>query len=84
MELVGEFPRHVALSGRYAREYFDSLGELRHIRRIKYWKLKDVLREKYNLSVTDAADVADFILPMIAVDRRRRFAIFFFVCISMN
>lgn len=72
MELIGEFPRHVALSGRYSRDYFNSSGDLRNIRRIKFWKLKDVLREKYGFLDKEAREAADFILPMISVDRRRR------------
>ncbi|CAM9166862.1 unnamed protein product, partial [Bubo scandiacus] len=32
MELLGEIPRHVALGGRYSREFFNRRGELRHIR----------------------------------------------------
>ena len=83
MELIGEFPRHVALSGRYSRDYFNSSGDLRNIRRIKFWKLKDVLREKYGFLDKEAREAADFILPMISVDRRRRFVyLFIYFCLG--
>ncbi|XP_040437537.1 SRSF protein kinase 3-like, partial [Falco naumanni] len=34
IELLGEIPRHVALGGRYSREFFNRRGELRHIRHL--------------------------------------------------
>jgi serine/threonine-protein kinase SRPK3 len=49
IELLQHMPRHVATSGRYAREYFTREGRLRHIHRLHYWPLDRVLREKYKL-----------------------------------
>jgi len=31
VELLGNIPRHLALSGRYSHEIFNKRGELRHI-----------------------------------------------------
>ena len=35
-------------TGKYARDYFKH-GELRHIKRLKFWPLETVLLEKYKL-----------------------------------
>jgi hypothetical protein len=39
----------VSGSGRRARRYFSRSGELRHIKRLRFWPLAAVLREKYEL-----------------------------------
>jgi hypothetical protein len=36
-------------SGKYARDFFNRAGELRHIKRLKFWDLEAVLHEKYRL-----------------------------------
>jgi hypothetical protein len=33
----------------YARDFFNRAGELRHIKRLKFWDLEAVLHEKYRL-----------------------------------
>jgi serine/threonine-protein kinase SRPK3 len=38
LELLGPFPRSVALSGKYSTEIFNRKGELRHISKLKYWR----------------------------------------------
>ncbi|XP_043936045.1 SRSF protein kinase 3 [Protopterus annectens] len=65
VELLGVIPPHFALSGRYSREYFNRRGELRHIKNLKHWGLYDVLVEKYEWSLEQAAQFTDFLLPML-------------------
>ncbi|KAF5181444.1 kinase dsk1 [Thalictrum thalictroides] len=65
MELVGTMPRKIALGGRYSRDFFHRNGELRHIRRLRFWPLHKVLSEKYQFSEQDAKDMADFIVPIL-------------------
>ncbi|XP_010535640.1 PREDICTED: SRSF protein kinase 2-like [Tarenaya hassleriana] len=65
MELFGMMPRKIALSGRYSRDYFNRYGELRHIRRLRFWPLNKVLMEKYDFSEQDANAMADFITPIL-------------------
>ncbi|KAI9338946.1 serine/threonine protein kinase, CMGC group [Zopfochytrium polystomum] len=72
IELLGHFPRHVSQSGRFWRDFFDRDGHLRHISRFKMWPLREVLMEKYAVPKQDAWDFADFLLPMLAIDRRER------------
>ncbi|KAK9723880.1 hypothetical protein RND81_05G031600 [Saponaria officinalis] len=46
MELLGMMPRKIALGGRYSRDFFNRYGDLRHIRRLRFWPLNKVLVEK--------------------------------------
>lgn len=68
MELMGPLPRKVAMSGKYSREYFDRDGNLRCVKNLRPWPLERVLVEKYGWAPAAAADFADFLLPMLAVD----------------
>ncbi|PON32559.1 Serine/threonine protein kinase [Parasponia andersonii] len=65
MELLGMMPRKIALGGRYSREFFNRYGDLRHIRRLRFWPLNKVLLEKYDFSEQDANDLADFLIPIL-------------------
>ncbi|KAJ0083546.1 hypothetical protein Patl1_30530 [Pistacia atlantica] len=65
MELLGMMPRKVALGGRYSRDFFNRHGDLRHIRRLRFWPLNKVLAEKYDFSEQDANDMADFLVPLL-------------------
>ncbi|XP_030641022.1 SRSF protein kinase 3 [Chanos chanos] len=65
IELLGPIPPHFALSGRYSREYFNRRGELRHISNLKPWGLFEVLLEKYEWPLEQAAQFSDFLLTML-------------------
>ncbi|KAL3849611.1 hypothetical protein ACJIZ3_011493 [Penstemon smallii] len=65
MELLGMMPRKVALGGRYSREFFNRFGDLRHIRRLRFWPLKKVLMEKYEFSEQDASEMGDFLVQIL-------------------
>uniref|UniRef100_A0A0E0KJ05 non-specific serine/threonine protein kinase n=1 Tax=Oryza punctata TaxID=4537 RepID=A0A0E0KJ05_ORYPU len=65
MELLGMMPRKIALGGRYSREFFNRYGDLRHIRRLRFWPLNKVLVEKYEFSDRDANDMAEFLVPIL-------------------
>ncbi|OMO58267.1 hypothetical protein CCACVL1_25518 [Corchorus capsularis] len=65
MELLGMMPRKFALGGRYSRDFFNRYGDLRHIRKLRFWPINKVLMEKYDFSEQDAADMADFIIPIL-------------------
>ncbi|XP_031488506.1 uncharacterized protein LOC116256311 isoform X1 [Nymphaea colorata] len=65
MELLGMMPRKIALGGRYSREFFNRHGDLRHIRRLRFWPLDKVLVEKYSFSEQDANDMANFLIPIL-------------------
>ena len=62
----------MALSGRYSLELFNRKGELRNIRKLKFWDLKSVLSEKYKMSIQDAESLASFLQPMLDFDPEKR------------
>jgi len=72
IELLGPIPRHIALSGKYSREFFNKKGELRHITKLKPWSLFEVLVDKYQWSEKDAMDITEFLLPMLEYDPAQR------------
>ncbi|CAG8458154.1 9679_t:CDS:2, partial [Acaulospora colombiana] len=72
MELLGLFPKHLALGGKYSGEIFNRKGELRHIHKLRHWKLADVLQEKYLLPRNEADFMADFLLPMLDLNPDKR------------
>lgn len=65
-------PFQIALGGRYSREFFNRHGDLRHIRRLRFWPLDKVLVEKYEFSERDAKDMADFLIPILDFDPEKR------------
>uniref|UniRef100_A0A665TYE1 non-specific serine/threonine protein kinase n=1 Tax=Echeneis naucrates TaxID=173247 RepID=A0A665TYE1_ECHNA len=72
MELLGPVPLPFALSGRYSREYFNRRGELRHIANLKPWGLFEVLLEKYEWPLDQAAQFSDFLSAMLELEPQRR------------
>ncbi|XP_047332172.1 serine/threonine-protein kinase SRPK-like [Impatiens glandulifera] len=65
MELLGMMPRKIALGGSYSRDLFNRHGDLRHIRRLRFWPMNKVLMEKYELNEQDASAMADFLVPIL-------------------
>ncbi|KAI5084457.1 hypothetical protein GOP47_0000626 [Adiantum capillus-veneris] len=65
MELLGRIPKKIALGGRYSKDFFNRHGDLRHIRRLRYWPLDRVLVEKYEFSQQNAKELSDFLLPLL-------------------
>lgn len=47
IELLGHMPRRICSVGKYAKDYFNRHGELRHIKKLRFWPLSRVLQEKY-------------------------------------
>merc|ERR1719322_888883 len=72
IELAGQIPRNIALSGKYSKEYFRKTGELRHITKLKPWPLFDVLTEKYEWEPAQAKAFSDWLVPMLAFDPAER------------
>ena len=55
-----------------AREFFNSRGELRHIKKLEFWPIANVLKDKYGFPKESAAEVASFLNPMLCFDPERR------------
>lgn len=72
-ELLGKMPKKIALEGKYAKNFFDKKGNLKHIKQLKFWPVQEVLVEKYHFSRQDAQDIADFMLPLLDFDPKTRF-----------
>ncbi|KAL0569080.1 serine/threonine protein kinase, CMGC [Marasmius crinis-equi] len=72
MELMGPIPPNVALTGKYSAEFFNRRGELRHIKKMRYWPLDSVLHEKYLFPQPQADLLANFLTPMLRLDPETR------------
>lgn len=68
IELMGNYPKKLAMSGKYSQELFNRKGELRHIHKLRMWPLQDVLSEKYGLPRGDAEFMASFLNKMLILD----------------
>ncbi|CAM8902426.1 unnamed protein product [Rhodiola kirilowii] len=64
MELLGKMPRKIAVGGARSKEYFDRHGDLKRIRRLKFWPMDQLLIDKYKFSESDARGLADFLCPL--------------------
>jgi serine/threonine-protein kinase SRPK3 len=72
IELTGPLPKSVAFAGKYSNEFFRRTGELRHIHKLRYWPLDNVLREKYLYHPNEAELVASFLNPMLRPEPEKR------------
>ena len=65
-ELIGECPdKDFLLSGYRSDKFFDKNGKLLNIKKLKFWKLEDVLTEKYRFRYLEAKGFADFCLQIL-------------------
>ncbi|XP_038719102.1 probable serine/threonine-protein kinase sky1 isoform X2 [Tripterygium wilfordii] len=65
MELLGKMPRKIAIGGARSKDLFDRHGDLKRIRRLRYWPLNKLLVEKYKFSEADAHEFAEFLCPRL-------------------
>jgi len=64
-ELLGPMPPALVQRGRRSTTYFNKAGQLRHIKSMRYWSLKDVLCQKYHMHPVEACSLASFLEPML-------------------
>ncbi|EUC66065.1 Serine/Threonine-kinase SRPK1, putative [Rhizoctonia solani AG-3 Rhs1AP] len=72
IELLGEFPKSIAFSGKYSAEFFNRKGELRHIHKLRFWPVESVLHDKYLLSRADSDLISSFLTPMMNLHPEKR------------
>ncbi|XP_076670564.1 SR splicing factor protein kinase isoform X1 [Andrena cerasifolii] len=72
IELLGEIPKRIALSGKSSKKFFNKKGELKHISGLKPWGLFEVLTEKYEWSQVEAREFEEFLTPMLEFDTSMR------------
>ena len=65
IELLGKMPKKFAMSGANSNKHFDKKGELRRIKGLQFFSLKDILMKKYKIKEFEAKALADFLLPML-------------------
>ncbi|KAG0750149.1 hypothetical protein G6F57_001308 [Rhizopus arrhizus] len=70
IELMGPMRKEFALSGKYSSEFFNHKGILRHIHKLRYWSLEDVLHDKYGYHRKEAEEIASFLNPMLYYEDR--------------
>ncbi|KAF3485932.1 hypothetical protein F2Q69_00057923 [Brassica cretica] len=72
MELLGKMPRKIAIGGAKSKDYFDRHGDLKRIRRLKYWPLDRLLVDKYKLPEAEAKEFAEFLSPILEFAPEKR------------
>ncbi|KAF2312509.1 hypothetical protein GH714_034912 [Hevea brasiliensis] len=65
MELLGKMPRKIAVGGARSKDFFDRYGDLKRIRRLKFWPLDRLLVDKYKFSENEAREFAEFLCPLL-------------------
>ncbi|KAK9670484.1 hypothetical protein RND81_13G204800 [Saponaria officinalis] len=64
-ELLGKMPKKIANGGAKSKDFFDRYGDLKRIRRLKYWSLDRLLIEKYKFPEAEVREFADFLRPIL-------------------
>ena len=72
MELLGRLPRELVTQGKYSSDFMTRNGDLRNIKNLRFWALKDVLTEKYKYSESEASSISSFLLPMLEYTPNKR------------
>lgn len=55
----------IATGGARSKDLFDKYGDLKRIRRLKFWPLDKLLVDKYKFSEADAREFAEFLVPLL-------------------
>lgn len=55
----------VAIGGARSKDFFDRHGDLKRIRRLKFWPLDRLLVDRYKFSENDAGEFAEFLCPLL-------------------
>ncbi|GAA5899728.1 hypothetical protein JCM6882_005423 [Rhodosporidiobolus microsporus] len=72
IELLGPFPRSIALSGKFSGDIFTRKGELKHIHKLKFWPMHSVLQDKYLITEAEAKMLESFLQPMLNLNPDKR------------
>ncbi|KAI0500106.1 hypothetical protein KFK09_018314 [Dendrobium nobile] len=62
----------IAISGSRSKDYFDRHGDLKRIRRLKFWPIDKLLVDKYKFSESDAREFFDFLVPLLDFTPEKR------------
>ncbi|KDP43774.1 hypothetical protein JCGZ_22401 [Jatropha curcas] len=72
MELLGKMPRKIAIGGARSKDFFDRYGDLKRIRRLKFWPLDRLLIDKYKFPENDAREFSEFLCPLLDFTPEKR------------
>lgn len=72
IETIGLMSPQWALSGQYAKKLLNPNGELKNIKQLKIWLLRDVLIEKYRFKPSQADLLTSFLMPMLVFRPEKR------------
>lgn len=72
IELTGDRPKSMTMHGTRSSYFFNRKGELKQIKKLKYRRLRDVIHDQFGMSPSDADEISEFLLPMLAVDPNKR------------
>lgn len=65
-------PKMLISGGEFSREFFDRTGKLKHIKKLRYRRLRDVLHDTFLVPPEDADAASVFLLPMLEMDMAKR------------
>lgn len=72
IELMGDsLPPRLKFESEFSQEFFDRHGNLKHIKKLKYRDLRDVLDETYR-DGDELDTLAAFLEPMLKLDDKER------------
>ena len=72
IELMGDMDPELIKNGKYGSHHFNEEGKLKNIKEIKYWPLKKVFVEKYEVEEEEAEELANFLEPMLRINPNKR------------
>ncbi|CAO3693605.1 unnamed protein product [Rhizopus stolonifer] len=72
LELLRTVPKILTNGGEFSREFFDRTGKLKHIKKLRYRRLRDVLHDTFLVPPEDADAISAFLLPMLEMDMLKR------------
>ncbi|OAC98943.1 hypothetical protein MUCCIDRAFT_157358 [Mucor lusitanicus CBS 277.49] len=72
LELMRNVPKVLISGGEFSREFFDRTGKLKHIKKLRYRRLRDVLHDTFLVPPEDADAASVFLLPMLEMDMAKR------------
>ncbi|KAJ3438896.1 hypothetical protein M0812_14911 [Anaeramoeba flamelloides] len=72
MELLGKIPKDILITGKKSYKFVERSGNLRHIKKLEFWSLKNVFMTKYKFNEQKAKEMSDFLTPMFEYDIKKR------------
>ncbi|CAD8211168.1 unnamed protein product [Paramecium pentaurelia] len=72
MEVLGKMNKKWALSGSNSREFFNKTGQLINIKDLHPTSISKILMSDYGFSYSDANQIEDFLVPMLAFEPKKR------------